>query len=264
MGSKWSAQEETKYQKELFDLYVTKNMTIKEIGVSLGTAEQTIYKRLKRLNIPTQPEKKQNYRNQRHDVVLPTKKSDELAEFFGIMLGDGKLAPYQVIVTLGTKEHAYAKHVSQLITTIFAVTPKIGIRKTGYTDVYFGSVLASRWLREEGLVYNKVLSQVDIPDWIFTKKRYTTSFLRGFFDTDGSIYLLKFGIQISLTNYSLPLLSSLQKMLQILRYNPSAISSHKVYITKIPEIKRFFQEIQPANPKHQRRYEKFLNIASIG
>lgn len=258
MGKKWTEHEEAKYYKELVHLYVTKNMPLKEISVILGVAQQTVYKRLKRLNIETQPQKKLNYLNQRHDIILPKATSKELAEFFGIMLGDGKLAPFQIIVTLGTKELSYARHVCELIESIFGIKPKLGIRRTGYLDVYFGSVEVRKWLQAEGLVYNKVLAQVDVPEWIFTKNEYMISFLRGFFDTDGSIYQLRHGTQISLTNHSFPLLSSLQKMLQILRYTPSAISSHKVYLTKIPEIKRFFSEIKPANTKHQSRYKEFL------
>lgn len=83
-------------------------------------------------------------------------------------------------------------------------------------------------------------------------------FLRGFFDTDGSVYKLKFGIQISFTNFSVPLLKSLQKMLIELGYKPSRISANKVYLTQIKDVKRFFEEITPANPKHQRRFIDFI------
>ena len=69
--------------------------------------------------------------------------------------------------------------------------------------------------------------------------------------------------QISLTNYSLPLLVALQKMLQVLRYHPSAISAHKAYLTRIPDIKKFFREIRPANPKHIHRYREILKNAPV-
>lgn len=83
------------------------------------------------------------------------------------------------------------------------------------------------------------------------------SFVRGFFDTDGSVYKLKYGIQISFTNYSKPLLESLQSVLIKLGYNPSRISVNKVYLTQVKDVERFFREICPKNQKHLRRFIEF-------
>ena len=262
MGRKWTVHEEEQFRKALVRLYVTNNMSIREVGVLLHLAPQTVFQRLQRLNIPTQPERKIRYNNQRRDVTIPRERSAILAEFFGIMLGDGKLTPFQVIVTLGTKERAYAIHVTSVMQKLFNIRPKIAVRKTGYIDVYVGSVEISRWLQQEGLVFNKVLAQVDMPDWIFEKKVFMRSFLRGFFDTDGSVYKLKHGVQISLTNHSKPLLKSLQKLLDGLHYHPSQVSANKVYVTKREKVQSFFRVIAPKNPKHIRRFETFLTMNS--
>ncbi|MEK7200847.1 MAG: LAGLIDADG family homing endonuclease [Patescibacteria group bacterium] len=147
-----------------------------------------------------------------------------------------------------------------LITKIFKTKAKISLRSTGYRDVYLGSVVITSWLLKEGLVFNKVKSQVDIPRWIFKKPEFIRRFLRGFFDTDGSIYELRFGIQISLSNKSQPLLQSLHKLLFKLGYNPSAVSADRVYLTRIPDVKRFFAEIQPKNQKHRKRFKQFISM----
>ncbi len=173
------------------------------------------------------------------------------------MLGDGKLSPSQIRVTLGNKEGKYVIYVQEKIQQIFTSRPKISVRRRGYHDVYLGSVELSRWLIKEGLAYHKVKEQVDAPSWIFENKKYCEAFLKGFFDTDGSIYLLRHGMQISLTNKSLPLLKSLQKMLITLEYKASNISSFKVYLTNKADIVRFFNEIKPANAKHAERFNKF-------
>src|ERR1035437_5221247 len=188
------------------------------------------------------------------------KYTENLAEFFGIMLGDGHVSHFQVVVCLGTKEASYAEYVSLLIKKIFKTKAKIGIRKTYYRDVYVGSTAITSWLLKEGLVNKKVVSQVDVPKWIFTKPEFMKRFLRGFFDTDGSIYKLRFGIQISLTNFSGPLLLSLQSMLFKLGYTPSRLSSDCVYLTRIPDVKRFFAEIKSKNQKHQRRFKGFISM----
>lgn len=197
--------------------------------------------------------------SKRRDIRIPKEFNADLAEFFGIMLGDGKLSKYQVVVNLGTKEDAYAESLVELIQRIFNARPKIAIRKTGYKDVYLGSVDIADWLMKEGLVKNKVLSQVDIPSWIFNDEEFMKRFIRGFFDTDGSVYKLRWGTQISFTNKSIPLLKSIRDMLIYLRYSPSKVSGYKVYITKKIEVLRFFKEINPRNLKHQVRFKSFLD-----
>ena len=264
MAQRWSIEEEKKYREELYELYIVQNKTIVEIAGILNIHSfQTVYDRIQRLQIPTCRDKKERYNNRRNDIRLPMH-SCELAELLGILLGDGSITHFQIWITLGTKEMAYAKYALLLMQKVFGGKPKMFIRRSGHKSVYLGSTLATKWLFKEGLVRNKVLAQVDVPQWIFEKDDYMKSFLRGFFDTDGSVYKLRYGVQISLTNYSSPLLHSLQKMLQVLGYYPSATSAHKVYLTRISDIKRFFYEIKPANPKHRRRFRKFIKHAPVG
>ena len=127
-----------------------------------------------------------------------------------------------------------------------------------YKDVYLGSRDLSDWLRKEGLVYNKVLAQVAAPKWIYSKRRYMQRFLKGFFDTDGSVYKLRFGVQVAFNNNSKPLLEDTHKMLRLLQYRVSKVSGFKIYLTFREDVVRFFQEIRPANPKHQERLGSFV------
>ena len=262
MPRPWTLVEKKNYFLELKNLYVKQNKPIGEIGKILGIAEQTVYQRLKKLGIKTRPELKDNFLlKKRKDINIPNAYTSDLAEFFGIMLGDGNLSRYQIIVNLGGKEMEYARQVVNLIETIFGARPKIAIRKTGYKDVYLGSIDLTSWLVKEGLVYNKVLKQVDVPRWIFQEPVFMSGFLRGFFDTDGSIYKLHWGTQISFTNKSVPLLKSIRNMLIYLGYTPSKLSGCKVYITKKVEVQRFFDELHPRNSKHQKRFREFLKRA---
>lgn len=257
MARRWNKAEEEFYKNELIELYVNQNKTIAEVGLELKLSEKTIFDRLQRLGIPTNRKGKRKYCNRISTVVIPKERSEKLAEFFGIMLGDGHISRFQIVVTLGTKELNYVEHVAALMRDIFKVKPRIFIRKDGYRDVYFGSVELIKYLRTDGLVTNKVKEQVDIPAWIFEKSEWMSSFVRGFFDTDGSVYRLRFGKQVSFTNKSLSLLISLHKMLIALGYNPSAISADRIYLTRRRDLARFFSEIKPANTKHCRRYQHF-------
>lgn len=254
MASKWTIKEELKHKSELNRLYVVQNKSLREVAKILGIKEQTVYSRLCRLGIKTQPERKKNYLKKRFDIKIPKSYTSDLAEFFGIMLGDGHISHFQTVVSLGTKEEEYAFYVKNLIKKIFGAFPKISIRKTEYRDVYLGSTEVTKWLKREGLVSNKVLLQVGIPKWIRSKNIFMERFIRGFFDTDGSVYGLKFGMQISFTNYSRPILESLHSMLFALGYKPSEISSNKIYLTRVSDVKRFFRKMCPKNQKHQKRF----------
>jgi DNA-binding transcriptional regulator WhiA len=258
VARKWNKKERKINKDLLIKLYVKENKTIKEIGLSLGVSEKTIYKRLKTFKIKIIKFKKLNYCNKRNNIKIP-KYSVELAEFFGVMLGDGHVSHFQVVVSLGNKEENYAKYVKSLLKKIFKTNVRISVRSGGYRDIYLGSVEITSWLLKQGLVFNKVKSQVDVPNWIFTKKSYCKTFIRGFFDTDGSVYKLKYGVQISFCNKSLPILKSLQLMLKKLEYSPSSISLYNMYLTRRKDVKRFFREIKPSNHKHIDRYLKIEN-----
>ena len=257
MARKWSVEEENAGTIELSRLYLSQNLTISEIAPKLGIAESSVFVRLIRLGIPTRPELKTRYRNKRNDIFLP-KHSVQLAEFIGIMLGDGHVSHYQVMVTLGTKEYAYVLYVQKVMQELFGVAATISKKKSGYHDVYIGSTIITMWLKGMGLVSNKVATQVGVPSWISSKKSYMRAFVREFFDTDGSVYKLRFGVQISITNHSMPLLLALQSMLKSLEYNVSAISAHRIYITKRADVIRFFEEVRPQNTKHVARFEEFM------
>jgi len=147
------------------------------------------------------------------------------------------------------------KNINPEINNLFKITPKVIRIKAGYYIVYVGSVEIVDWLLGMGLVFNKVKSQVDTPSWLFSDKNFIKGFLKGFFDTDGSIYKLKFGLQLSFTNRSLPLLESIRNGLLQLGFNPSHISKFRVYLTREEDVIGFFRKISPANKKHLKRYK---------
>lgn len=261
MPARWSKEiEEIKF-KELNNLYVVQNKTIGEIGKILHLAEATIYDRLLRLEIKPDRSRKRGL-NCVSLATIPCIHTRSLAEFFGIMLGDGCLTPTQVTVTLGNKEFDYVKYVSSLITKLFNIRPKVYVRPKGYYVIYFGSVKVVKWLQSNGLVFNKVKNQVKAPDWIFKKHFLMEGFLKGFFDTDGSVYRLRFGVQLAFTNRSLPLLVDIQNSLKLLDYHPSKISRFQIYVTKKKYILKFLKHISPANIKHRQRFDEFVKYYS--
>ncbi len=264
MPAPWTTEEKKQHFDTLQQLYVVENKTIGEIGKILNYSEQTIYDRLLRVGIKPTPETKPNYLlKPRDDIKIPKTKTPELAEFFGIMLGDGHISYYQTWVHLGTKELEYLEYIVSLMEKLFGVKPKTStkkdIRSNGhYRSIYLGSVQLRKWLQNEGLVHNKVRSQVDAPRWILNNKIYMQRFLRGFFDTDGSVYKLRWGIQVEFTNKSKPLLKSIKDMLSLLGYRTSKIVGPKLYLTYRPDVVRFFKEVGSKNSKHYRRFSAIM------
>ena len=238
MARRWTKEEENKNRSELSHLYIKQNKSLGEVSKILGMPESTVFRRLRRLKIKTQPYLKRNFLKKRTDIKIPYKYSEDLAEFFGIMLGDGHVSHFQIVVSLGNKEEKYAQYVMLLIEKIFKTKVKISLRSNGHRDIYLGSVEITSWLLKQGLVHNKVKSQVNVPLWIF----------------DENIFMER-----SFCNRSLPILKSLQEMLKKLKYNPSSVSLYNMYLTKRGDVKRFFEEIKPSNLKHVSRYLSIAN-----
>ena len=262
MSAKWSKKVEGIKFQELNELYVIQNKTIGKIGKILHLAETTVYNRLLRLKIKPNRYGKRTCNNINNNVTIPCIYTRSLAEFFGIMSGDGCISPTQIMITLGNKEFDYVNYVSRLVTKLFCIVPKIYIRKGGYYVVSFGSTKVIEWLQLNNMVFNKVKNQVKAPDWISKKNFLMEGFLKGLFDTDGSVYKLRFGVQLAFTNRSLSLLEDIRNSLDLLNYHPSKISRFQVYITRKRCILKFFKHIDPANIKHRQRFEEFVKYYS--
>lgn len=263
MPARWTIKEETRKRKELERLYTRQNKTIFEVGQTLGIRYQTVYDRLKRLGIKPCPEKKTCYLNRSYRIIIPKNRSEKLSEFTGVLLGDGHISDTQVIVYANSLETDYISYVQRLITDLFKDSPRtssflsVRAKKHHVIDIRIGSVNLVKYFLRMGLVKDKVAQQVDIPKWIFRNRKYRIGFLRGFFDTDGSIYRLRFGVQICYKNASAPLLGSTREILLSLGYKPSQITCRSLYLTRKEDLCRFFKEIRPANKKHIDRASSF-------
>lgn len=258
MPAPWSKQRIGQSRKELQTLYVVENKSIGEIASELGVGSTTIYDRLKRANIRILRKAKEHYNNQNKKVVVPTQWTPELAEFVGILLGDGHLTPTQVTVTLGTKESEYVDYVARLMYKLFRDNPRKYFSKRGDWTVYVGSTVLVRWFLRIGLASNKVKAQVGIPKKCFINNEFKKRVVRGLIDTDGSVYrLLSGNLQISLCNCSINLLRGAREILISLGFSPSKISANKIYLTKKQDIQKYYEKIGFGNSKHRRRYQQF-------
>ncbi len=202
--------------------------------------------------------------------------SVELAEFIGVMLGDGnlnKIKAYKVgtyearIVGDSRHDKEYLEnYVSNLIEDLFKI--KTRIYKSPNQNAIVINAQGKKlveFLESRGLIPgNKIRSQVTIPKWIKENKSFLRVCLRGLYDTDGSVYKLtnQNSFQFSFRNYNTTLLKDVREALISLGINPSQISKgNEITITKKSELRKFLNGIGFSNSKHLNKV-KMWNLNS--
>jgi len=193
------------------------------------------------------------------DFILP-RKSVELAEIVGIILGDGGVTQYQLKITLDRKnDRDYATYVRNLTWKVFGELPTYKERSGDNTInlTISGVGLIENLLKlgiEKG---NKIVRQVDFPAWIWGKSEYQIACVRGLLDTDGGIFFhrhwtkgIKYrNLGLCFTSWSKPLLMSTSKVLKKFRIKHSVREKGYIFIYDLNEIKKYFDIFQPHNSK---------------
>jgi hypothetical protein len=199
-------------------------------------------------------------------LIHTPRKSAQLAEFIGIMMGDGSLTPYQATVTLHLHDdRAYSLYVRTLMESLFHTAPNIYERpKESVRTIVIPRKALVDYLHSLGLpIGNKVKQQFSVPSWILENKKYVRACTRGLMDTDGSVFNHRYmsnGKQysykkISFTSASGPLRLNMLYMLTLFGIS-AGISGRNVRIDSVASTERYFKLIGSHNPKHLKRWAK--------
>ncbi len=193
--------------------------------------------------------------------------SKELAEFIGIMLGDGGISRYQITITLHDKDDLkYSKFVLKLMKKLFGINPSVyhSKKKSVNTLVISRSKLIKFLTGRIGLkIGNKIKQQIDIPNWIKKDKKLKIACLRGLMDTDGCLVIHKYKVKnkeyrykkLDFCSASQSLIKSVMKILKEFDFKPRLSHNGKnIWIDKQDEVKRYFAVIKSNNPKHISRF----------
>jgi hypothetical protein len=202
------------------------------------------------------------------DISKP-KKDIKLAEFVGIMIGDGGITEKQVTVTLNyITDKEYINFVSNLFKKLFTVEPALYKReKESIVNIVVSRVKLVRFCKSLGLkVGNKLKQKVDIPNWIKKEAKYKTACLRGLMDTDGCIFNECHNInnkrycypRLSFVSYSKNLRCSVFKILSELGFHPKIRNNRSVQLENREDIIKYFNLVGTHNPKHKQRFKSFL------
>jgi len=197
--------------------------------------------------------------------IYKPRRGIELAEFIGIMMGDGGISKYQVVVTLHhIDDLEYASFVANIIEKLFKVIPSIyHSPKDSINDIVVSRKELVQYLHKLGLpIGNKVKQQFDIPEWIKRNEQFSIACLRGLVDTDGSVFTHRYRVKntqyaykkLSFTSASTPLLKSVHAILRKLGLN-SKLRTKDIRLESVADMKRYFFMVGSHNPKHLRRYK---------
>lgn len=173
----------------------------------------------------------------------------DLAEFIGIMLGDGNIWNNRVRIAFDKRNKIYIEHVFKLFRKIFEINFKREVNNnTNQFYLYYNNLFVVEALLNFGLFRgDKIKNQAGIPDWIKRKEIYVRKCLRGLIDTDGCIYFSKRDkrIYIKFTNFNKQLLGDFKNLTEILGYNFAKANKNNWCLYRKDEVIKFINEIKP-------------------
>ncbi|MEK6860142.1 MAG: LAGLIDADG family homing endonuclease [Nanoarchaeota archaeon] len=206
------------------------------------------------------------------EIKVP-EKNEELAELWGILLGDGniqkrkgyKIGTYNIKVTGHSilDKNYLLKFVKPLIEKLFNIKVRFyPSRHSNALNIVADSRKIVNFFEENGFnAGDKIKNQVGIPTWIKENPRFLAVCLRGLYDTDGCFYRLtnQNSYQIHFKNYNKSLLNDVHVGLISLGIKPSKIICGKsIVITRKSEIEKFYKTIGFHNSKHLNKINAYL------
>ena len=193
----------------------------------------------------------------------------ELAEFYGIMLGDGSLHKtfyhnsredkrgvytLRVIGDSRLDREYHLNYVKPIIEKLFNIKVRVCRHKNTnamYLECHSKNLVD--FFDKLGFPPgNKIKNKLRIPNWIKRNPEFLKVCLRGLYDTDGSVYKLtnQNSHQICFTNVNSFLMKDVRDSLLNFEIMCSKVSGTDLYITKKSELRKFLKLIGFINNRH--------------
>ena len=215
---------------------------------------------------------------------MKPKLTSELAEFIGIMFGDGYMNHYSnghyfiEIAGHSKKDLEYHKrYISNLVERLFNIRPTLVIRKDQNT--LYSRISSKRIfyiLQNLEFPRGKKINLI-VPSWISKNRKFFISFLKGIYDTDGSMILRTSGqYSISLGLKEKDLILEIKRFLEEIGYFTSysectqkdkrgfTSTIHCIRINQKSLINKFKDEIDSSNPYKLKRLEIMAGNGTSG
>ncbi len=188
-----------------------------------------------------------------------------LAEFIGIMLGDGGVGKYQAMITLDAKaDKEYVNYVVSLMNSLFGVKPSLYLKAENVVVIHISGVELIEFLLTKGLcIGSKLRANIGLPGWIVENLDYSKACIKGLVDTDGCFFKHKYQVggkqyeykKIAFVSYIPQLIADVKKQLLLLGFNPKIQDRKRLFLYNQNEAVRYFREIGTSNPKNIVRWK---------
>lgn len=246
-------------KKELYDLYITKNLSSIQISKIKNIGRTTVLNYLKKYNIPKKSSGSQ-IKYHANDSFFETWSSD-LAYCIGFIASDGHVWEKRPYITIGI--HVNDIEILNYIRDCISPNSNVRISKDKCQICIYSKKIHKRLIKL-GIDHKKTFN-LELPK---IPKKYISHFIRGFFDGDGSIWKTNF-YQGGKDYYYANIVSASQKILKdihnYLGFGKLNKIKNKYYELKFCQsdcIKLYNIIYKDANFKLNRKYKKFLQIDS--
>jgi hypothetical protein len=197
----------------------------------------------------------------------------EIAEFVGILLGDGSIdTKYQnrVQITLNKAETVYASYIMELVRRNFKVKPLLRFRKSEQAlDIkIFNKEFVGFLTNTLGLVPAPKRGRAVVPD-AFMEENLARYVLRGYFDTDGSVVITNNNgtlyPRLEMKVCPSPMCASFVKILKTFGFRFGAYritnGETRIQMNGQSQLQKWVNIVGSSNPNH---LEKIKRIARAG
>lgn len=175
-------------------------------------------------------------------------KSKELAVLIGLILGDGNIYKFPrtecLRITLGTDKPPLALYAVLLIEKIFVKTPSLIKRSNSncYNVTIYQNNLSRRLEIPTGA---RGKLNIKLPLWVWNKKSYLVSILKGLFEAEASycVHNNTYTYNFEFSNRNCSLLDEVEKGLIILGFHPER-RRYSVRLRKKKEATEFYDLIR--------------------
>jgi len=207
--------------------------------------------------------------NKTRKIKKPSKITSSLAELIGSLAGDGHISNINYEIAISghiklDKEYLH-KNISKIFKDLFEVNVKNKehLATNNLRIVINSKELVEYLTTEFKLPIGKKKGRLHIPKQIKNTNKLLKNYIKGLFDTDGSVYLRRGNsLVVSIISRDPNFLEEIRSSLIKLGYDAS-VSGKNLYIYKQDQIRRFFFDIQPNNQKHKLKYDNFINKLSV-
>ena len=198
--------------------------------------------------------------------IIEPKMNIHLAEILGVLNGDGHISNFkhEVCIVGDEKEKEYCIYLKKLFQKTFGISFTI-YKGESYFKLRTYSIELSDFLTKKyDLPKGNKMGKLKIPKQVLISKNLLKSYLRGLYDTDGSFYIRRKNEPVvQITSADPNFLDEIKRALISLDFS-IAKGVNRIFIYRKCDIKVFFEVIKPANSKHLKKYQNYLNLIKRG